>query len=644
MNGYLSIKKTALLLGKTTRHIRRMCSTGELPGAMQDNSSWLIPKTAHPLLAGENKISDPKQLQGIPARKRDEAFCRAGTIESFEKFAADYIRGGNNRCQAFEAFCSINDVPMRTLKRWINKYRLEGVFGLVDNRGKNHSKIISPEAFEAFKTMYLTRRQLPLKICWQNIKYINKSEEKSWQIPSLREMYRFVDRHLPLPVIVLHREGLRAYQAKCAPYIQSDPDSVKPGQIWVGDHHQFNCWIRYRNRWIRPWITAWEDMRSRTIVGRHISACPNQTTILLAMKRAIDIYGPPDSVKIDNGKDYDSEIWTGSTKAKRRKIRVLNAGYIDELMVAGIYVMMNVGVSFALPYHPQAKPVEPWFNTLDIQFTKTIPTYCGKDAARRPEELNELLKSEKAIAAAYNLDSFAEILGQYVEVYNHSSHSGKGMEGKTPAEMLATRESRRVMLDGVSDLLLRVWSGELIVGKNGVQFRKMWYGQYDMELAVYQGKKVRLAYDPDDMRKVDVYDATTMKLITSAEQNQLIRYGQAVKEESFREATRQKAHALKVTKQYRDSSRIANTDLTSLTIKAMQEGAQKPSERPAEAIKSLRPVLTPFDGQIAEHRRREIRRAVKKAAGAESIETVLDIDLSLLRPKQKHIDLGLFSE
>ena len=300
---------------------------------------------------------------------------------------------------------------------------------------------------------------------------------------------------------------------------------------------------------------------------------------------------------------------------------------------------------FSIKYHPQSKPIERFFDTLDCQFTKTFATYCGKDSNRKPEHLNDLLKNEKAISKAHDLESFTEIAGQYIATYNNAAHTGRGMDGSSPAEVIATRQSRRVMAEGVLDLLLRVWSRELVVGKNGVNFNKMWYGQFNMDLAVHQGKKVRVAYDPDDLRQVYVYDATTLRLITIAEQNQLVRYGSPVSEEHLRFATRQKSKAVSVARQFRDSRLTANMDLTTLTIKAMQDGQKEQKQKADDRLqKTLRPVKTPMDGQVYEHKRREVLKAVRKAAGAESIETVLDFDFEALKPKQQKVNLELFNE
>ena len=625
---FVSIKEAAELLRQSQRHVRRLCKMGKLPGAIfTEADSWRIPVSADVRLNEANHYVNAGELSRVPQNKIDQALGRLGLIREFEKFAAGHLQSGGSRTEAIAIFTSAKAASKRSLERWMARYRVEGLLGLVDTRGGGQmfKDMISPEAFEQFKAMYLTQQRLSVKTCWLNICFINKDQDKNWDIPSLRTMQRHIKEQIPLAVRVLHREGLGAYEAKCAPYVLTDPDSVKAGQIWVGDHHQLNCWIRYRGKWLRPWITVWEDMRSRAIVGRYVSFSPNQTTILLASKRAIEKYGPPDSVKIDNGRDYDSELWTGTTKTKRRLIK---KGYIDEQMVAGLYAMLDIAVSFAIPYHPQSKPVERWFDTLDRQLIKTIATYCGKDTDRKPDYLNDLLNSQKAIDKAYDLESFTQLVDQYIDVYNNAAHTGNGMNGKSPLEVMSFRLSRRVMADGVLGLLMRVWSGELKVGKNGVNFKNFWYGQFDMELMAYQGKKVRVAYDPDDLRCVHVYNAATMKLITIAEQAQLIQYGAAVSEEALRAAMKQKAKAVKVVKSYKDTRLTAETDLASLTIKAMAEGKKEtPPDR--EDI-ALRPVVTPLNGQVFAHNRLELKKLVKKAAGAESTTEVLGINLAAL--------------
>jgi excisionase family DNA binding protein len=638
MTECLSVSEAATRLGCSKGHIQRLCREGKLPGSTGDGGIWTIPATSHPRLADDSiqKLTESGELLDIPSHKREEAMRRLGIIQEAMSLAIKWQKEGRKQREAFSYYCQTHTPPLslRTLQRWINQWKNEGLVGLIDTRGggRFESEIINAEAFELFKSMYLTQEQRSVKQCLQMVRFFDKDQGTDWKIPPIRTMYRLVEDRIPKYVSVLKREGMNAYEAQCAPYIISDPDSIEPGQIWMGDHSQFNCWIRYRNRWIRPWLTAWIDVRSRMIVGWWISPNPNQTTILLAFKRGAAEYGPPESVKIDNGRDYSSELWTG-THLTRNK--ALAKGYIDTPWVAGLYAMMNVAVSFAIPYNPKGKAImERWFDTEDNQFTKTIPTYCGKDTARKPEELRDLLSSDAGIQNAYSLEDFAVQFSRYIEVYNKSAHTGAGMNGDSPEQVFNTRRSRRVMADGVLDLIARVWSPELTVGKNGVKFKGLWYGQYDMNLLAHQGRKVRVAYDPDDMRQVYVYDAVTQRLILIAEQARLMSYGNRVDEEHLREAMSKKAKAIKSIRQFSDSNLIANMNLTDLAMQAMADATEKAREPEPPMPATIRPVRTVFDDQVKEHARQNVIKQVRRAAGGEAITHVLDMDFNLLKPEK----------
>lgn len=635
-----------------------MCRNGDLPGATQPKGKWKIPITAHAALRkGVASAPDASgDLAVVAAHRREEATRRLGHVRAAVAAGHESVAAGGRHGDGLRAYAAANGLSERTLRRWIAQYKDDGLDGLVDRRGgEEGSGGITPDAWRRFEALYLTPRQWSVRLCRQTIVHESREQGYGWQVPSLRVLQRMASE-IPLPVRVLHREGMEAYNAQCAPYIQIDPDSVAPGAIWVGDHHQCNCWVRHRGRWVRPWLTAWQDMRSRALVGWHVSCNPNQTTILLAFKRGCESYGPPSSVKIDNGKDYDSELWTGTTKARRRKIA---KGYLDEPMVAGLYAMLGISVSFSIPYHPQSKPIERFFDTFDRQFVKTMATYCGKDTARKPEHLNKLLE-RTAGDHCMTLDAFAAKASTWIDtVYHRQAHTGVGMHGRAPLAVLADRTSRRVVKPGVLDLMCRVWSPALKISKGGsVQFKGVKYGMGNEALIVRQGQEVRLAYDPDDMARVHVYDAATWRLITIAEQPRLVAYGLSgggpVAESDFREAHRQKARAKKAIRAARPAHRVANTQLTDLAVAAQgaaasadapqpsealaKEGRQPPTLKPAATSAkegpTLRPVATVLDDQLDLHRRLEQQQILRRAVGAEAPRKKLDFNLDALRPKE----------
>jgi transposase InsO family protein len=638
MTEFVTIEKAAKLLGANPGTIRRKCIAGKYAGAKKIKGSWMIPITAHDKFRQPDYLAGSDDISHLPAHKRDAALKKLGLSNQFEEYAAQFVRDGGIRTNAIRIFASQNKITRDSLYRWLRAYRMYGLMGLVDSRG---SADISEPAFSQdaqtyLLTMYLTPAKLSLKVCYQNLLHLNKKHNYGWQIPGLRSVYNWVESNVPKPVRILHREGQKAYEAQCAPYVQTDLSDVPPGSIWVGDHHQLNFWIRHKNKWTRPWLTAWMDMRSRCIVGWYLCPSPNQTTIMIAMRGGIEKYGPPDAVKIDNGKDYDSQMFTGITKTQRRK------GYLDEFLVSGIYGMMNISVSFSIPYHPQSKPIERLFATVGEQFSKTVPTCCGNKPENKPENLNDLLEKQSTIDGAYNFDSLTEVFGQWVEVYNNTVHSGAGMEGRTPSQTMNLRVSKRAISKDILDMLMCVWSGKLTVGKNGVRFKGLLYGQYEPRLLQNFGKAVRVAYNPHDLRQVTVYDAESLQRLCIAEQNQLIKYSKAIDDETLRDATRQKAGVIKAHRNWLDNRGLQHFNLTDLTIKALNDAAVKDDSRTASP--TLRPVKTPLDLHLDEHLQEKNQKILRKAVGAEAPR--VDIDLSGLtnQPETLREKLKLFEK
>lgn len=645
MSNYISIKEAAAILGKSESQLRRLCQTGRYRQARKAGKTWEIAKTADVRFMGitipPDKF-DKQQVWEISPTRLQEAQVKAGHVTAANRFADDYVKNyQGGRDAAIIVYAMQHSLKERTLRRWMAEYAKDGIMALVDRRGfLGEALRISPGAWECFKSLYLDPRQPSVKSCWLNLSYLNQSKNLEWTIPSLRTMQILADK-IPQPLRILAREGQAAYEARCAPYIEKDFTSIEPGEIWIGDHHQFNIWVRSGGTWVRPWLTAWMDMRSRVMMGWHISTAPHQTTILRAFRRGVEDYGPPVSVKIDNGRDYDSQMWTGTTKMRRREWRRLKIEF-DEQLMTGLYAMMGVSVSFAIPYHPQSKAIERLFDTVDQQFCKTFKTYCGKDVDRRPEGLNDYLQTTAAIQEAYDLAGFKEKFREYIAVYHETPHQGEGMNGKSPMTVLSRRTSRRVIEDETLALLCRAWSGVQKVGKNGVSIRGVRYGQYNRDLQLNFGRDIKISYDPDDMQQVWVYDAQTMQLITIAEQNRLLAYGETVNEEHLREAMREKTKAKNLLKQHYDASLTANMDLTDLAIKAMRAAEKAGNEdKDEKTIANLRPVRTPLDRQIDFHKKMAMRNLKQKLEREERVKLFYSLERPTPVPPPIKLDLNL---
>lgn len=560
-------------------------------------------------------------LSLLPKVKRDEAIRRAGILAELERYCGQAVRRGFYPSQALADFAAERGIAERTLKRWRSRFKNEGIMGLVDMRGggPDGSITITPSAWLKFQQLFLQPNRRSVRQCRDDVIGHASMNELGWQVPSLRRMQQMANECISYPRRVLAREGKDAYEAKCAPYIIKDITTVPPGMVWVGDHHQFNCWIWHRNDWYRPWITAWLDMRSRKVVGRHVNVGPNQATVLAAFADGARTVGIPESVKIDNGKDYDSEMWTGMTKLARK--RILKAGYIEEDRVRGLYAMMNITVSFAIPYNAKAKSIERWFKTMDTQFTNTLPTYTGYSVATRPDDIFEYLKTDKAKRDALSLEAFTKLIDRYIEIYNASEHTGDGMDGRSPDEVFNLRTAKRSIDADSLMLLCAVWSRRMKVGKNGVRVKGLWYGYCDPALSAHQGKEVYCSYDPMDMSSVRVYDVNYNYLCT-AEMAEAVGYGHDIYESDVRAANRKIRHAKKIV---RDSIPAARTAGLSVAHASLEAAKQRTRPAPPAATPAIRPVATPLDGQASKVKRTERMKQVRRAAGAEGTTQVPDL-------------------
>ena len=123
-------------------------------------------------------------------------------------------------------------------------------------------------------------------------------------------------------------------------------------------------------------------MRSRLIAGWCIYAHdPNSNSILSALRGGVTVFGVPELLYIDNGKDYSSYTFHGSTKWQRRHGKV----QIDTGRIAGILNHLQIKSRFCWAYHGQSKPIERFFNTLEARFSRVFATYCGRHPLAKPE-------------------------------------------------------------------------------------------------------------------------------------------------------------------------------------------------------------------------------------------------------------------
>jgi hypothetical protein len=449
-----------------------------------------------------------------------------------------------------------------------------------------------------------------------------KAVENGWEVRSYKACQRYV-AELPKAMVLKLRFGDEAFTNEAEPYIERDYSTLESNQIWCADHHVFDVLIKIVNtrtgvmEHTRPWLTAWQDLRSRKIVGWRVFAHdPNSDEILFAFKDAVREHGLPHAVYFDNGKDYDCFALQGRTKKDRWRERKVRFAFDQQR--SGVFPGLSIDVMHAWPFHGQSKPIERWFGTIE-QYTPVWPTYFGRNPQERPEDFQLNLERGKAPT----LEEFSEWFDGIVQQYNAKPHSGDGMDGQSPDAVFAANSiSKRTTTDEVLDQwCLRQPPGSVKVTQNGVIYQGVRYGQHD--LLAHLGEQVTLRIDDKDLSHVQVWTLDG-KIIARVAANQKMSWNPTSQE--LRDAIQKKKQARKLVRQWTDSRPRLHEDLPDLMLRARASSIQnspftihhsEPPEAPA-----LVPVRTSIDDQLPALRdalRRSSVQPLRTAVGAEAL-------------------------
>ena len=460
------------------------------------------------------------------------------------------------------------------------------------------------------KRLWLGLRRLKLTVCHEIA--CLKAAEQGWEIRSRKTCERAIAK-IPKAVALKLRFGEEAFVNEAEPYIERDYTTLRSNEIWCGDHHRFDVMVNADGKIDRPWLTAWQDMRSRKIVGWRIFAHdPNSDTILQALKDGCLNHGVPESVYIDNGKDYDARSLTGLTKKERREASRQKVEFTPD--PASVFPALDIKVIHCWIYHGQSKPIERFFGTVETR-TPVWPTYCGKDVLSKPEDLQKQIDRGNAPT----LEEFSEWFSAWVNSWNAShEHSGQGMNGQTPdAVFSANLSSKRTAPAELLEVLMLPRSKPVTVGQNGVTLDGLRYGSHEPALFPHQREKVTLAFDHDDRSRVMVFDAQG-KFICVATANEQLPANATSQE--IRDAVKVKGQGRKRVREYIDQRPRMVEDLPDLLVRARarKQTAATPSQTgPANPPPSLVPIRTPLEAQLPAIQRVLEAVSFRKAVGAE---------------------------
>ena len=545
---WIALEEAAELLGTHANHLARECRdkldrVGRAKKAQPEGGGapkWFIARR-HDLRLSDSSLGKAYQtpeLSGYTKRQIDDAYIRVACVQSYRDARshwpgkqADWMPGLVK--QLVERYPQVK-ISGRSLRRWYKDYqRPEDVAKLINHSGGNRRTQADPSCWQAFKDLYLSERRHAAAWCWRQVDEYAQANGLTWvTIDACRSQ---LDERISPEEQAKYRDP-KAYRNGFQPYAEWEPDAYEAGERWDGDHCILDLFCLHgegkETKIIRPWLTAWMDWRTRKIVGWHLSDGPNSHTILCAFRSAMldeSNHGGPRITWIDNGKDYDSYIFHGMTKAERQKAkqdRFINRDrnrlgkiegglQVDEDRTRfGVFNLIGIEAHFSLPYNPTGKGrLERWFGSLHGGFDKLFATYCGPTVVDRPEDLAKRCKEHPHIVPRF--DAVLKELQAFIEEYNSTPSMRTGAEGLAPSQAMQSlpHTLRKHPDTNALRQCMGMWSRPVPVGRNGVRICPgnvaYTYGRHEpaIRALIRTGKKVHVRYDPDDMRSIEVYDA-----------------------------------------------------------------------------------------------------------------------------------------
>ncbi len=616
------------------------------PDSGDGKAVWHVHRSMDPRLtpcpthATRDDRQRPVLLTKHPENKVQQAYRKLRWLSEWRKLCDG--RGGATEAELAEQIVADakqaegKDFPIsfRAMQLWQRAYNAEGTDGqirgaeaLIDRRGAEPRGIVgkvkrSQEAKDHFYSLFRTENKLSLAACHRMT--LAEAKRRGWDWPTtIAATHKWIDRHDDIAFTYLCRYGKRAYSKKFMPYNEQDWEKIAAGEFYVADHTQCDFWCGYKDRLIRPWLTAVLDCRSRCIVGWHLGPAPHQEAILSAMYMAFSEWGIPRTLRIDNGRDFQARTFTGLTKREARELRRVygrewkavvrrqrEAVALDDRRWMGIVEELGIRQINANPYSAWSKgQVERWFRTFEDQCGKGFATYCGNDPKNRPECLDQILHGRRGIedkalsvvnaSDVPTLDQVRDRIAEYLLQYHDQPHAGVGIENATPRETWAIDNVARTAEREALTCMMSI-RGEYTVGRNGVSVRlggrTFGYGARSAALRRYMGRKVLVGVAPDRPAHCCAFDCQTQRVIGLLEPNKRIHPAASTDDlrEKIAEVNRERKDMRRA---YRGSARRTRTAVERANADAAQRVSPLRATGTDDRQSSIRPARTGFEGQ-----------------------------------------------
>ncbi len=446
----------------------------------------------------------PASLEQLTAAQREDAYFWESVLRDWHTFAAEPKTRTEMTKLFVENFNANHDrkISVRTLYDKNKLYKDYGVAGLADGRMAHEKKgrQIDEKLWSVFTQWYLDENKRSISYLYTILQKWSKKENPDIVLPSEATIRRAVSE-IPDPVIKYFREGNKAFEDQCLPYIVRTYENITSNEYWSSDYHSLDLMVRddVTGEVYRPHLVPWIDIRSRKVLSLRMRRSSDSDGQILAFRDAAVKYGLPDNVYLDNGREFLVHDFGGRGKRKTDE----NADYGTSMLERLGIRMVNAKVR-----NGKAKVIERSFKQVSDEFSRLFITYCGNRPENRPERHNSVLKNIDNIPLASEV---LKDLTAYIEgMYNQDESEAEGLKGLSPNECYEKNLiTKRALTSDQANIMLLRSSRLQSVSREGVFVtvgqKKVWFFDADF-VSAHKDQKVYVRFDPDKLDAVRVYD------------------------------------------------------------------------------------------------------------------------------------------
>lgn len=101
------------------------------------------------------------------------------------------------------------------------------------------------------------------------------------------------------------RDGEKAFNDRCLPYMMRMYDELEANECWIADNHTFDIQSYDDEEKIhRLYLTAFLDTKTGVLTGWNVTDSPDSQSTILALRYGIMRFGAPKSIYVDNGREF----------------------------------------------------------------------------------------------------------------------------------------------------------------------------------------------------------------------------------------------------------------------------------------------------------------------------------------------------